>query len=170
MLLFTLSSIGLPGMNGFAGEFMILVGMFQRAWAEGPAGLATLMRIVSVVAVGGVVLGAWYMLWLVQRVFFGPLREPATDEQIRDLNAREIAALVPLALFVFWIGLYPKYFLEPTEVPLHVTSQAASRRLVEREVMAQSHPLRGELLSSQESTDELISQLKVVSGGGIDVD
>lgn len=76
MLLFTFSSIGLPGMNGFAGEFLILLGMFQRGYAEAPAVYQYQWIAISVLAVFGVVLGAWYMLWLYQRVFFGPLREP----------------------------------------------------------------------------------------------
>lgn len=92
MLLMTLSSIGLPGLNGFAGEFLLLVGMFQRAWA-GSSGPLAVYRAASVLAVFGVVLGAWYMLWLVERVFFGPLREPAVEQgqpspPIRDLSAR----------------------------------------------------------------------------------
>jgi NADH-quinone oxidoreductase subunit M len=68
----------------------------------------------AVAAVFGVVLGAWYMLWLVQRVFFGPLKETHASQrhsQVRDLSGREIAALVPLAVFVFWIGLHPEFFL-----------------------------------------------------------
>ncbi len=77
MLLFTFSSIGLPGLNGFAGEFMILLGAFQRGWLQSPPGLKYQLLAIAVLAVSGVVLGAWYMLWLVQRVFFGPLKEPA---------------------------------------------------------------------------------------------
>jgi len=79
MVLFTFSSIGLPGLNGFAGEFAILQGMFVRAWNGAPAVLEGQLKTIAVVAVFGVVLGAWYMLWLVERVFFGPLREPAVD-------------------------------------------------------------------------------------------
>jgi NADH-quinone oxidoreductase subunit M len=126
MLLFTFSSIGLPGLNGFAGEFPILLGMFQRGWSEAPAGLGWQLLVIAVLAVSGVVLGAWYMLWLVQRVFFGPLREPgghapapgapvgdaAGDHPVRDMNFREILALAPLAVFVFWIGLAPSVFLK----------------------------------------------------------
>jgi NADH-quinone oxidoreductase subunit M len=73
-------------------------------------------------AVLGVVLGAWYMLWLVERVFFGPLKEPHVqhgeisghhvEPHIHDLCFREIAALLPLVVFVFWIGLKPEFFLE----------------------------------------------------------
>lgn len=78
MLLFTMSSIGLPGLNGFAGELMILIGMFQRAFAEAPGFLQNQFRWIAVLSVLGVVLGAWYMLYLVQRVFFGPLNEPTS--------------------------------------------------------------------------------------------
>jgi len=77
MLLFTFSSIGLPGMNGFAGEFLILLGMFQRGWSQSAGAMQVSYTAISVLAVFGVVLGAWYMLWLYQRVFFGPLKEPA---------------------------------------------------------------------------------------------
>jgi len=71
MLLFTFSSIGLPGMNGFAGEFLLLLGMFQRGWSEAPLEWACQWKAISVLAAFGVGLGAWYMLWLVERVFFG---------------------------------------------------------------------------------------------------
>ncbi len=125
MLLFTLSSIGLPGLNGFSGEILILLGAFQRAWAEGPAHVAVSLRTVSVLAVLGVVLGAWYMLWLVQRVFFGPLREPATGHPVQDLSWREIGALSPLAVFVFWIGLFPNHFLRPMAPALEESTQLA---------------------------------------------
>ncbi len=102
MVLLTLSSIGLPGLNGFAGEFLLLIGMFQRGWAEAPAAWSATLRVVAVLSVAGVVLGAWYMLQLVQRVFFGPLREPhlradrATHTVVRDHSLREVAALAPM--------------------------------------------------------------------------
>lgn len=79
MLIFTFSSIGLPGMNGFAGEFLILLGAFQRGYSGAPAIYQVQWITISVLAVFGVVLGAWYMLWLYQRVFFGPLREPEVE-------------------------------------------------------------------------------------------
>lgn len=149
MLLFTMSSIGLPGLNGFAGEFLILLGMFQRAWTDPPLHTALQMKVISVVAVAGVVLGAWYMLWLVQRVFFGPLREPAVHHDqhgegaaaeqehhpgpIRDLSLREVAALAPLAVLVVWIGVCPGFFLQPLEYPLrYATSDAAAAIETER--------------------------------------
>jgi NADH-quinone oxidoreductase subunit M len=115
MLVLTLSSIGLPGLNGFVGEFLLLLGMFQRGWMETTPFYAWQFRIIAVLAVSGVVLGAWYMLWLVQRVFFGPLKEPKADgqhEPIRDLCFREIFALVPLVIFIVWIGLQPRFFID----------------------------------------------------------
>jgi len=93
MLLFTFSSIGLPGLNGFVGEFMVLTGMFQRGW-QTPAVQGTVMMWISVLAVSGVVLGAWYMLYLVQRVFFGPLYEPQTDHAAHEHAEAHAAPVV----------------------------------------------------------------------------
>jgi NADH-quinone oxidoreductase subunit M len=99
-LVVTFSSIGLPGLNGFIGEFLVLVGMFQVNVAYGAF------------AAVGIVLGAYYMLWLVQRVFFGPLREPHHgDKPVADMNIREIAAVAPIAIACLWIGLFPNFFL-----------------------------------------------------------
>jgi len=116
MLIFALSSIGLPGLNGFVGELLLLVGMFQRAWTDPPLQWALQYRVIAVAAVLGVVLGAWYMLWLIERVFFGPLKEPVDhDDQaaVADLSFREVAALAPLVVFVVWIGVAPRTFLDP---------------------------------------------------------
>ncbi len=125
LLVFTFSSIGLPGLNGFAGEFLLLIGMFQRAFAmEGV--WATQMQWVAVLAVLGVVLGAWYMLWLVERTFFGPLKEPSSHSPPRDLAPREVAALLPLVVFIVWIGIRPETFLAPMRPALQATTQAAT--------------------------------------------
>ena len=129
MMVFTFSSIGVPGLNGFAGEFLILLGMFQRAWADSPAALAAQYLVIAVLALTGVVLGAWYMLWLVQRVFFGPLKEPHASghhEDVSDLSLREILALAPLALFVVWIGLRPGDFLSRMGPSLEAARQPAA--------------------------------------------
>ena len=149
MVVFTLSSIGLPGLNGFVGEFLILLGMFQRGFgaqgvAEASAGLVWQYRAIAVLAVAGVVLGAWYMLALVQKVFFGPLREPhggrdsissssAGHPEVRDLSPREIAALAPLVVFIFWIGLQPQFFLEPMDQTLKEITKPAVQALEARE-------------------------------------
>ena len=67
-----LSSIALPGLNGFAGEFLLLLGVFQRGWGEPAPAHWLQLRTIAVLSLSGVVLGAWYMLWMYQRVFFGP--------------------------------------------------------------------------------------------------
>jgi NADH-quinone oxidoreductase subunit M len=125
MVFFTFSSIGVPGLNGFAGEFLILLGSFQRAWNDSPPAVTAQMVTIAVLAVSGIILGAWYMLWLVQRLFFGPLKEPpahsqheAEHHEIEDLDLREILALAPLAVFVLWIGIRPNDFLKPMQPTL----------------------------------------------------
>jgi len=100
-----LSSIGLPLLNGFIGEFTIVQGAFEvrKAWAAW--------------AVVGIVLGAAYMLWLYQRAMFGTCDNPK-NQVLKDLNLREIMTLVPLVLWAFWIGLYPKPFFSVLERPV----------------------------------------------------
>jgi NADH-quinone oxidoreductase subunit M len=132
MVLFTLSSIGLPGLNGFAGEFLLLLGMFQRAWVDAPTEFQLQWKIIAVGSVSGVVLGAWYMLWLVQRVFFGPLREPShgpDEPPVCDMSLREILALAPLVVFIFWIGVQPGFFLDRMSPTLRDLTASAQERV-----------------------------------------
>jgi NADH-quinone oxidoreductase subunit M len=103
-LVFFLASMGMPLLNGFIGEFMILAA----AWA--------VERVWAYWAVWGVVLGAAYLLWLYQRVFWGKLVHEE-NKHLKDLSPRELATLVPLAVLCFWIGLYPKPFLEFLHAP-----------------------------------------------------
>ncbi len=98
-LIITMSSIGMPALNGFIGEFTILQGAFQVDWRWGAW------------AVLGIVLGAAYMLWLYQRTMFGACDNPK-NKVLKDLNWREIATLLPLVSWAFWIGLYPKPYFE----------------------------------------------------------
>lgn len=101
MLIVSLSSMGLPGLNGFVGEFTILLGAFGSDAIGSPwfAGVAAL----------GVILAAIYILYMFQKMFLGPL-DKEENKKLKDLNWREIATLVPLLVFIFWIGLYPKPF------------------------------------------------------------
>lgn len=101
-----LSSIGLPGLNGFIGEFLILIGAFKSTF------LANIWY--SIFAATGVILSAVYMLWMYQRVIFGKLTNPANKE-LHDLNKREIGILIPIILFIVWIGVYPSMFLNKSE-------------------------------------------------------
>jgi NADH-quinone oxidoreductase subunit M len=140
-MLFTFSSIGLPGLNGFVGEFMILAGSFQRAWTGVAPAWQTAYLAMSLLAVVGVVLGAWYMLWAVERVFFGGSREPPRGEAHGhdaahghgghaadrcDLRWHKLAAVLPLAVFVLWIGLAPGTFLAPAARAVRTATQASS--------------------------------------------
>ena len=106
-MIVTLSSLGLPLLNGFIGEFTILRGTYEvniryAAWAS-----------------IGIVLGAAYLLWLYQRVMFGPVTNPA-NEHMEDLNAREYATLIPLVLLCFWIGIYPKPLFRVLDRPVQL--------------------------------------------------
>ncbi|HEY2840899.1 MAG TPA: NADH-quinone oxidoreductase subunit M [Pirellulales bacterium] len=135
MLIFTLSSVGLPGLNGFSGEFLLLLGAFQRGWTDAPQAWSIAMRVFSVLSVSGVILGAWYMLWLVQRVFFGPLKEPeqaGAHEPVADLNFREVCSVAPLVVFVFWIGLAPHHFLKPMAEDLDLIADEISAKVEQR--------------------------------------
>lgn len=102
-LVVTLSSIGLPTTNGFVGEFLILLGTFKAN------------KIAAVFAASGVILGAVYMLWMVQRVFYGEVTNPK-NLKLKDMNLRECLYLAPLVVFIFWIGLYPNFFLDKMHV------------------------------------------------------
>jgi NADH-quinone oxidoreductase subunit M len=105
-MIITLSSLGLPLLNGFIGEFTILRGVFEvsKTWAA----WGTL----------GIILGAAYLLWLYQRTMFGPVTN-AANEHLPDLNWREHATLLPLVALAFWIGIYPKPLFDVLEKPVH---------------------------------------------------
>ena len=164
-MLFTFSSIGLPGLNGFVGEFMILLGAFQRAWSGVSPAWQFSYLVMALLAVAGVVLGAWYMLWAVERVFFGVSREPPRGHahgggadghdghaphdgashggaagETGDLRWYETAALLPLAVFVFWIGLAPSTFLRPTAAAVRNMTGAAGAAFADRMQASPSAP------------------------------
>ncbi len=98
-LIVTFSSIGLPGLNGFVGEFLILLGAFKYAPMQ------------TALATTGVIFGAVYMLWAFQRMMFGPLQNHENKE-LKDLSARELVYLLPLVVMIFVMGLFPQPFLD----------------------------------------------------------
>src|SRR2546422_615466 len=98
----SLSSIGLPGTNGFVGEFLVLVGAFRTH------------PVAAGIAATGVIVAAAYLLWALQRVIFNPLDKPE-NEKLPDLTPRELAVLLPLVACIVWIGVYPKPILRRTE-------------------------------------------------------
>ena len=96
-MVFTLASIGLPGMNGFIGEFLIILGGFTASkWA-------------GVLSALGIIIGAGYMLWLYQRVFFMETNQKLIG--LQEMDTREIITLLPMVILIFWIGVYPDTFL-----------------------------------------------------------
>ncbi|MFZ1050471.1 MAG: NADH-quinone oxidoreductase subunit M [Candidatus Sulfotelmatobacter sp.] len=112
MIMF-LSSMGLPLLNGFVGEFTILQGTFMEKEIAGHPGYFW-----AAWAVPGVILAAAYLLWLYQRVFFGTVTNPK-NEKLHDLTPREVLTFVPLLIMAFWIGLYPKPFFQILEQPVN---------------------------------------------------
>lgn len=102
-MIVTLSSIGLPGLNGFVGEFLILLGTFNSPFLHSYAYAA--------VAATGVIFSAVYMLWMCQRVFFGKITHEE-NKSLLDLTKREIGLLIPVIIFIVWIGVYPSTFLK----------------------------------------------------------
>jgi NADH-quinone oxidoreductase subunit M len=127
-MIITMSSIGLPTLNGFIGEFTILVGVFNRSttWA--------------VLAASGIVLGAAYMLWMYQRVFFGGITHEE-NKTLKDVNLREQWTLIPLIVLCFWIGLYPKPFFRILEPSINRVVQAVDPDYLNRPVAQLAAPL-----------------------------
>jgi NADH-quinone oxidoreductase subunit M len=105
------SAIGVPGTNGFIGEFLVLIGSFRTEPGY------------ALVAATAVIFAAAYLLWAIQRIIYNPLNKPE-NKSLRDLNWREIGLMVPLLFFIVWMGVYPKPILEKT--------QAAAERLVQQ--------------------------------------
>jgi NADH-quinone oxidoreductase subunit M len=112
-LIVTLSSIGLPLTNGFVGEFWILNGTFISGFTWG--------RLYACLATSGVLLGAVYMLWMFMRVFWGPENkdeDSGTRHLHSDLNARDIAVLLPIVVLIVWMGVHPRTFVAVSEAPV----------------------------------------------------
>jgi NADH-quinone oxidoreductase subunit M len=117
------SSIGLPGLNGFVGEFLILLGTFE------------VHRLLAILAAIGIILGAVYMLWMYQRMMYGDVTHDV-NRQLRDMNGREIALMIPIVLLMFWIGIYPNTFLRKMDQSsAHlIEHMRAQRILADRQV------------------------------------
>lgn len=122
-LIATLSSIALPGTNGFVGEFLVLLGAWKAyPWVGAFAGL-------------GVIFGAVYMLWMFQRVMFGPNKNPE-NHKLKDLSAREITVLAPLMVAVFVMGIFPNFFFAKMDPSIQ-------RFLTKAVAIRETHPPKG---------------------------
>lgn len=108
LMIAMLSSIGLPGLNGFIGEFLILIGSFKSSVLNS--------WWFTIFAASGVIFAAVYMLWMYQRVVFGEVKNEELKHELTDMNLREIIVIVPILIFIVWIGVYPSTFLKLTEV------------------------------------------------------
>jgi NADH-quinone oxidoreductase subunit M len=126
LVIFALSSLGLPGTNSFVGEFLVLVGTFL--WSKVATALASL----------GIILAATYLLWMIQRVVFG-VPSPHHLPKLSDLNQRELATLIPLVVLVFWIGLYPNPLVSRMHQSVTNTIASMSRA----KVAPTAHPSAG---------------------------
>ncbi|HEU5161822.1 MAG TPA: NADH-quinone oxidoreductase subunit M [Thermoanaerobaculia bacterium] len=121
-----LSSVGLPGLNGFVGEFLILSGSFR-----------TMPRF-TIFATAGVILAAIYLLWLVQKVFFGPVTHEENNG-LRDLRWNELAAMIPLIVMMVWMGLFPGAFIRRIDPSVQQLLTVASRG-TDRQIMLAETP------------------------------
>ncbi|HEX5471529.1 MAG TPA: hypothetical protein VFW73_06565, partial [Lacipirellulaceae bacterium] len=115
------------GLNGFIGEFLSLVGMFRRNY------------VFAVLGTSGVILGAWYLLTMIQHAFFGPLREPAHSEHpMLDMKLREIVAIAPICAICLWIGVMPQPILRAIRpdvdavISAYSKPMAAEQRVVDK--------------------------------------
>jgi NADH-quinone oxidoreductase subunit M len=133
MVFFAMASVGLPGLNGFVGEFLTLLGSFRSEFM-GP--------VYAAVAGTGLIFGAIYILYMVGKVVWGPLKLPEGHDDhgshghhhVQDLNRREIAVLIPLALACLWLGLYPNCMLKTLDAP--------SQAIVDRVIPSADEPIQ----------------------------
>jgi len=128
-MIVTLSSIGLPGLNGFVGEFLILLGAFKSNW------------VYATIAATGVIFAACYMLWMFQRVMFGVVTNDK-NKNLKDLSTREILIFVPLLVFIVWIGVYPSTFLDKTKAT--TANFVAMMEKAKDTTVSLSHVFKGE--------------------------
>jgi NADH-quinone oxidoreductase subunit M len=116
----TMSSIGLPFLNGFVGEFLTMLGMWQ-------SNAVSWNRIATMLAGTGVILAAVYLLWMLQRVLFGKITNEK-NRHLTDLNWREIGLMAPLLFLMVFMGVYPKPFLERSKASIVAVEQRLENR------------------------------------------
>jgi NADH-quinone oxidoreductase subunit M len=123
LTLVTFSSIGVPGTNGFIGEFLVLLGAFRTS------------PVMTLIATTSVIIAAAYLLWAIQRILFNPLDKPE-NEHIPDLNRRELALMAPLVAGIIWLGVYPAPVLRRMEVSAETFVRTVQTRAAQRTALA----------------------------------
>ncbi|MBI5478723.1 MAG: NADH-quinone oxidoreductase subunit M, partial [Deltaproteobacteria bacterium] len=129
-LIICLSSIALPGTNGFVGEFLVLFGTFDahRTWVQlGIANVFPHPKLFALLAATGAILGAVYLLWMFQKVMFGPITNPKNSD-MKDLSAREIAVFLPIIAMIFVMGLWPRPFTARMDASVNAFIQSYQQR------------------------------------------
>ena len=139
-MIVTLSSIAVPGTNGFVGEFLILIGAYESS-----------LRWYTIIAASGVILAAVYMLWMFQRVMFGELENPK-NQKLEDLNAREIAIMVPLIVLIFVIGVYPNPFIEKMTPSIKKVIAQAKVQQTTAQAVSEAQPVAAPAEAPQAAT------------------
>lgn len=127
-LIATMASVGLPGLNGFVGEFLVLLGSFRAGMAHYTAGVSSTLLTATVISATGVVLGAVYMLTLYLKVFFGPVRH-AGNRGLKDLSVREWVVILPLVAAMFIFGVFPQPLITRIEPAVKVLYERRVRTL-----------------------------------------
>ena len=117
MVFISLSSVGLPGLNGFVGESLVFFGMFETR------------KVLAVLGTGGIILGAWYLMTMLRQVFFGALKEPHHDGgDVPDITPREIATLAPIMVLCLLLGVYPQPILDSMKPDIDVVANILKDR------------------------------------------
>ena len=117
MVFISLSSVGLPGLNGFVGESLVFFGMFETR------------QILAILGTGGIILGAWYLMTMLRQVFFGELKEPHVDGHVvADISSREIATLAPIMALCLLLGVYPQPILNSVKPDIDVVANILQGR------------------------------------------
>lgn len=150
-LICMLSSVGLPGLNGFVGEVLCLFGVFKAN------------KVFAILGVSTVILAAGYLFWMFQRVMHGPI----TNEKIlsfKDVNKREIACLVPIIIMMFWMGIYPKPFLRKMDTSVtHLLNRVSYRERVFIQAERDKDPAFKKRNALEEDWERITSEIKKIN-------
>lgn len=169
MIFFCMASVGLPGLNGFIGEFLTMLGTFlSREGVLGPA--------FALFAASGVVIAAIYLLYIAGRLVFGPLKTPALhgyeedeDHHVKDLSYREILTLAPLAALCLIFGIFPNIVLNSLDQPIAELNQLAHESITERQVLAGIEPDGPETLLVDAEQSDAMKQADLQAGLSVEL-